>query len=789
MAKSPSITIIEQDKSTYTVTSSATVLAVVGYATKGPIGEATLTTSLQDFETKFGSAPTNSPFAYLAVKKAFTQGNQIIFYRVADTTAGSSTEAIAAEGAELNTVAATAGYGEIQIDNSHDEYDASGLAAETWYSFEVEGTEYEFETGTATPTYSDIVTAMNSATQLADDTATLYSDGYTASWNSTNGYIRVTNQTTGTGTGVSITDTTNGAGTAQVVEVAFTDDSGNSNVNLSGKYVDFYIEDEPHRYWFNVTDGNSTSPGTPTGGYIYQVDILAADGNINVGGKFHAEVNANPGLSSVDGEAGTVTVTHAMAKDEPDAVENSTVIALTETAAGVNPDISNALTDFYAFDADTDTGSDADSSTTDHVLFKALQKGSATNNIKIHKTSFTSPVDGTTSHKIEVLYEGEIVETFTDLSLDEDDDNFFATVINADSDNGGSEWVEIEYEDVDADTVITFPDHDDDEYLTLGSGDDEYQTDDEIGDYDYRVGTDGIPTVTATEETLFTTALATTADLANADEYNYHILITPDMGGNVATQNAAISLANYRKDFIYIVDPPFGLTYDQVKDWHNGDGNGRTAAINNSYAAMYWSWLKTYNSAAGEYIWVPPSVFLAAKYMEVDRTWGPWYAPAGDARGRLNAADYEKSPSFAQREQLYGDLNAVNPIVNFTGKGLLIYGQKTLYRANSALNRVNVRRMIIYAKKLIKSAMESMVFEPHNPDSWRRAQGMITAILEPIRQEGGIDQYKVVIDSTTNTPDVISQNIMKGTIKIIPVNTIEIIELTLQVYKSGASLD
>jgi phage tail sheath protein FI len=273
------------------------------------------------------------------------------------------------------------------------------------------------------------------------------------------------------------------------------------------------------------------------------------------------------------------------------------------------------------------------------------------------------------------------------------------------------------------------------------------------------------------------------------EAYDYHILITPDMPEQ-SVQDAALALSSFRKDFVYIVDSPSGLLFNEVIEWHNGTGaHGRTSALDSSYGILYWSWLKDYNPDTKEYVWCPPSVFIAEKLMEVDRLYGPWAAPAGDSRGKITAADYEHSPSFAQREQLYGDFNAVNPIVNFVSKGLEVYGQKTLIRENTSLNRVNVRRMIIFAKKLIKKALESIIFEPHNPDSWRKASNLVTGILEPIRQAGGIDQYSVVIDDTVNTPDVIAQNIMKGIIKIIPMNTIEIIEITMQVHKSGASLD
>ena len=108
---------------------------------------------------------------------------------------------------------------------------------------------------------------------------------------------------------------------------------------------------------------------------------------------------------------------------------------------------------------------------------------------------------------------------------------------------------------------------------------------------------------------------------------------------------------------------------------------------------------------------------MGEKFLEIDKIYKPWYSPAGDSRGKLSSAsDVETSPSFAEREQLYGDFNCVNPIVDFYSKGIEIFGQKTALRENQAVNRVNVRRMIIYIKKLIKLALDGMLFEPNNPD-------------------------------------------------------------------------
>lgn len=646
MAKSPSVTILERDMSTFTVTSSETVLAVVGYATKGPIGKATVVTSRAEFNEIFGEPVKNVPYSALAIYRAFNQGNQVIFYRVADNTA------IAAEVAITNPIPGTFAYQTITTNG----IDFGGLTAETEYTFTV-----TFNGGGEN--------TVSLTTAVGQTSFTL----------------------------------------AEVMAAIVTAISGRGTVELvAGETIKI------------VTNLNGSTGS-----------VAIVDGNL---------------------------IATAFADDATTAINTAVV--------GVNP-ITN---------------------TTDNILFKAKEKGSSTNKIAIEKSHRINPVDLSMVHTVKVFYDGVVKETYDDVSLVTTADNFFAKLMNADPDNGGSKWVSVETDDHVPEEIMEFPDNAEGEYYTCGIGTKAYTTGATIGQYDYRVGTDGVPTNVSDEVDLFITALGQEKDLGNAEEYDFHILITPDLPV-AAVQDAALSLSSFRKDFIYIVDAPMSLSATQVADWHNGKTASRTAPLNNSYGALYWPWLKDFNPATKEYIWCPPSVFIAEKYMEIDRNYGPWYAPAGDNRGRISASDYEVSPSFTQRELIYGDFNAVNPFVNFSSKGLLVYGQKTLLRQNSALNRVNTRRMVIYIKKLVKKAMDSMLFEPHDPDSWRRAAGKITSILEPIRQARGLDQYRVIIDNTTNTADVIAQSLMRGIIKIVPTGTIEIIELTLQVNKAGSSLD
>ncbi len=435
------------------------------------------------------------------------------------------------------------------------------------------------------------------------------------------------------------------------------------------------------------------------------------------------------------------------------------------------------------------------------VQIQAKYYGSYNNALKF-VVSFEQDPTGDTGvykYKIEMYLSSNLRETFEDVSLTSGDTNFFETIMNRTIDNGGSGLVAIDTYSSSGDSDFTgmtgdsagvtylIGDSDGGDTIEKASGDSWTQSNYLTGDsgYDFVIGTDGVNS--EGDSAIHVAVLSTSAPLSNTELYDYHILITPD-DGSAVTQNAAITMVAARGDCIYIADPPQSASYTTARDWHNGLGSGRSTAINNSYAATYWPWLKEFNIFTGQYVWCPPSVFVAEKYMEIDRLYGPWYAPAGDVRGKIIASDYETSPSKAERDVLYGGLNAVNPIVYFNQKGLEIFGQKTLLRSTSALNRVNVRRMVIYAKKLIKSSMDGMIFEPHNADSWTRATNIINSILEPIRQDNGLEDYRVTIDSTTNGTTEIANNTMKGIIKLLPYGTIEIIELTIQLFSPGASI-
>ena len=652
MARSPQVIIRERDQSSFPATSSDTILAIIGFATKGPIGKAVELSGRNAFENTFGSIPKNAPWGHMAAYKAFRQG-RVIYYRVAND------DAAAAEVVVNNAHPATAGYQEFTRSEviNYGEYELNTVYE---FSVRVDGAE---ETGT--PIIKDIT---------------------------------VTSPTTGDW---------------ELNQLA----SAINNALIAA----YESEDE-------------------------KVNASLVDGRIRL-------------TSESTGTSSTVEITPVDAGTEENLI---TLLGGVEDAvAGQEPVLASA---------------------TDNILFQAREKGSDTDKISVSKSTTWSQVESRDIITISVWFDGEEVETFEDVSLEVEDDEFFVRLMNREPENDGSKLVRVEYEDTDTDGTLELPDG----TWNLGEGTTAWTEGDELSDYDHRKGNDGAPESGGSG--LFVAALNASSDLANSEKFNYHILITPD-NGSQTTQNAAIALAESRRDFFYIADTPFGLSYTDVVNWHNGaGGHGRDAALNTSFAATYWPWLKDMNPRDNEYLWCPPSVFLGEKLLQVDRNYAPWYAPAGDLRGRLVANDTEVSPSLSQRDFVYGKPNAVNPIVNFATKGIVIYGQKTTLRSRSALDRVNVRRMAIYASKLIKESMEGLIFEPHLPDSWARATDFVNRILEPIRRDNGLEDYQVIIDGTTNDADAIANNVMKGIIRLVPVNAIETIDLSISFLSPGVSI-
>lgn len=272
----------------------------------------------------------------------------------------------------------------------------------------------------------------------------------------------------------------------------------------------------------------------------------------------------------------------------------------------------------------------------------------------------------------------------------------------------------------------------------------------------------------------------------NPEVYDFNLVAAP---GDASTQvqNAVQSLCDSRRDCFGIIDAAeFGIGLGvSVGTNHVSEVNDASSTLNSSYVGAYWSWLQDYDADNQQYVWLPPSIYALKQIVYTDNIADPWFAPAGTRRGKIAAIDVEYSPSKSDRDLLYGDGAIVNPIVKFVNEGIVIWGQKTAQRTKSALDRINVRRLLIYAEKLIARMARGFLFEPHDEANWAAFARQANAILEPIRQRRGLYTYKVVCDSTTNTASLINQNIMAGKIFVQPTKTIEFIEVEFTVNAAG----
>jgi hypothetical protein len=270
--------------------------------------------------------------------------------------------------------------------------------------------------------------------------------------------------------------------------------------------------------------------------------------------------------------------------------------------------------------------------------------------------------------------------------------------------------------------------------------------------------------------------------ISNPDEYDFNLILTPGIISMKHTSIASkiIDICEKRGDCFAILDP---VTYGNSITNVIGESEGR----NSNFAAMYWPWVKISDSqVAGTQRWVPPSVVMAGVYSFNDKVAHPWFAPAGLNRGTVNTAiQAERKLTQNDRDTLY-DSN-VNPLATFPGQGVTVFGQKTLQKKASALDRVNVRRLLIRVKKFIASSSRFLVFEQNTQQTRRVFLNLVNPFLEKIQSESGLSAFRVVMDDTNNTPDTIDRNQLVGQLFIQPTRTAEFIILDFTVQPTGAA--
>jgi len=281
----------------------------------------------------------------------------------------------------------------------------------------------------------------------------------------------------------------------------------------------------------------------------------------------------------------------------------------------------------------------------------------------------------------------------------------------------------------------------------------------------------------------FTAGLYNTASaiLSNKDEYVFNLITTPGLVNSVhsSATSTFMTLAEERGDCFYILDlAPYNSTIGTV--------TAQALTEDSSYAGSYWPWVQMVSNETGKLVWAPASTAMAGVYAFNDRVAAEWFAPAGLNRGGLGGViQAERKLAPSDRDTLYAA--KVNPIATFPGVGVVAYGQKTLQTKASALDRINVRRLLINLKNFIGGVANTIVFEQNTTVTRNNFLARVNPYLESVQQRQGLYAFKVVMDDTNNTSDVIDRNQLIGQIYIQPTKTVEFVLLSFNITPTGAS--
>lgn len=369
------------------------------------------------------------------------------------------------------------------------------------------------------------------------------------------------------------------------------------------------------------------------------------------------------------------------------------------------------------------------------------------------------------TYKVTVLYAGVTAEVFDLLKVgaaNVDDANYIETRMN-----GVSAFVSVVADTTYSDLEIAT--------ATMTGGDDGAPA----LESDY-VGIVGAPPVIpATGLQLF----------ANPEDVDVNIIACPGIAYD-GVVTAMVTLCETRADCICLIDVPYGKTVKQAVAWTNGLGGGvddPTAALNSSYAAAFYPWVQVYDGYTNANVWIPPSGHVAGAIAYTDYVADPWWAMAGLNRGLLrDVLQVEHSATQGERDYMYSNGNIVNPVINLSGQGIVIWGQRTTQRAPTALDRINVRRLLLYMRKGIATAVQYLLFEPNDEVTWARFRLLVGPVMEEIKGRRGVTDYQVICDDTTNTSVSIARNELRGKISFVPTKAAKMIVVDFVVLNNQA---
>lgn len=311
------------------------------------------------------------------------------------------------------------------------------------------------------------------------------------------------------------------------------------------------------------------------------------------------------------------------------------------------------------------------------------------------------------------------------------------------------------------------------------------------GTYSLTGGVDGIPSDPDDQDDLLVGSdVASTGlfALSDPEQIDIDLIAIPGHPSTTVITAMLDFCQNYRMDCMAIVDPPFGLTEDESIDWQNGTHPLNTTRFDSDFGALYWPWVQIRDNFNKVDVWVPPSGSAMATIARSDFLGKPWYAPAGQTRGVVpGIKNVYNRPSLPVRDLMYGNNNCLNVIVQFPDvDGYIIMGQKTMQRTPTALDRINVRRLMFYIEKRIRTASRSLLFDPHDEVFRSKFITIATQILREVQVGRGVYDFIIQADEELNTPDVIDRNEFRARIGVQPVKAVEFMFLEFSVHRTGS---
>jgi hypothetical protein len=718
--------------------------AIVGPAAKGPVGIPTLVTSFSEYQAVFGGAITSgsSEYTYLTSISAnnyFSQGGKsLLVTRVAK---GNFTDALSSdlynsvETGELALKSLSVDGGIGGVANPYNGISLTG-------SLEGTGATANIVKGIGQGVLSNVADALLASitTDSTGVAATTYSD---------------------------VPTTTNGTGSGAILQIAA--DGTITGVNVTTQGSGYAVDDE--LYVTGSAIGSST-------------DIVF---KLSQGNDFEVRVDSFTIASKGEGYAVNEVISVGSAD-----IGGGTDISYTLTA----DDIVNQV----PFELSTLSEGVIMNSSGSEVGNGALANGSV-DNIRYEIATSNSSAGtfsllvrrGDDTHKNK-----SILETWGNLSLDPKAPNYIEKVIGNTSysvvSDGADSYVQSSGEYINKSKYIRVksvtaktPDYFDNagtaktEFTVslpqVGSGSFSGATGDLFGAdakfYD-KITPSDIQGLAATD---YNSSISL---LSNKDDYKFNLLTAPGLNhSDHGTQiTSLVNVTESRQDCIAVVDlDGYGTQISTMVT--------NAAAFDSSYAATYWPWLQTVDPNTGQVVWVPASTMIPGVYAFTDASSDAWFAPAGLTRGALgNVTKAERKLTTSNRDSLY-EAN-INPIATFPGSGVVVFGQKTLQKRASALDRVNVRRLLIALKGYISQISDNLVFEQNTIATRNSFLAQVNPYLESVQQRQGLYAFKVVMDDTNNTPDVIDRNQLVGQIYLQPTRTAEFIMLDFNVLPTGA---